>query len=65
MRRETHKHLEDLPGGCNTVVGDMLSELTRLEPNTTAGDDMTEASKTALPLDFGSAAGLCMELALG
>jgi transposase len=26
VRREAHKHLEDLPGWCNTVVGDMLSE---------------------------------------
>ncbi|MEO8020371.1 IS110 family transposase [Polaromonas sp.] len=31
VRRETHKHLEDLPGWCNTVVGDALSELTRLD----------------------------------
>ena len=27
VRREAHKHLEDLPGWCNTVVGDALSEL--------------------------------------
>jgi transposase len=26
-----HKHLEDLPGWCNTVIGDFLSELTRLD----------------------------------
>lgn len=31
VRREAHKHLEDLPGWCNTVVGDALSELTRLD----------------------------------
>ena len=29
--RQAHKHLEDLPGWCNTVVGDALSELTRLD----------------------------------
>ncbi len=31
IRREAHQHLEDLPGWCNTVVGDALSELTRLD----------------------------------
>ena len=31
VRREAHKYLEDLPGWCNTVVGDMLSELTHLD----------------------------------
>jgi transposase len=31
VRREAHQHLEDLPGWCNTVVGDMLSELTHLD----------------------------------
>ena len=31
VRREAHKHLEDLPGWCNTVVGDALSELTHLD----------------------------------
>lgn len=31
VRREAHKVLEDLPGWCNTVIGDMLSELTRLD----------------------------------
>ena len=31
VRREAHQHLEDLPGWCNTVVGDALSELTRLD----------------------------------
>jgi transposase len=31
VRREAHKVLEDLPGWRNTVIGDMLSELTRLD----------------------------------
>ena len=31
IRREAHQHLEDLPGWCNTVVGDALSELTHLD----------------------------------
>ena len=31
VRREAHNHLEDLPGWCNTVVGDALSDLTRLD----------------------------------
>ena len=31
VRREAHKHLEDLPGWCNSVVGDALSELTHLD----------------------------------
>ncbi len=31
IRREAHKVLEDLPGWCNTVVGDMLSEITRMD----------------------------------
>jgi transposase len=31
IRREAHKHLEDLPGWCNTVIGDALSELTHLD----------------------------------
>jgi transposase len=31
VRREAHKHLEGLPGWCNTVVGDALNELTRLD----------------------------------
>lgn len=31
VRREAHNHLEDLPGWCNTVVGDALNELTRLD----------------------------------
>ena len=31
IRREAHKVLEDLPGWCNTVIGDALSELTHLD----------------------------------
>ena len=31
IRGEDHKHLEDLPGWCNTVIGDALSELTQLD----------------------------------
>ena len=31
VRREAHQHLGNLPGWCNTVVGDMLSELTHLD----------------------------------
>lgn len=31
MRREAHKVLEDLPGWCNIVIGDLLGELTRLD----------------------------------
>lgn len=38
VRREAHKHLEDLPGWCNTVVGDALSELTRLDARITEYD---------------------------
>ena len=31
VRREALQHLEDLPGWANTVVGDLLSEVTRLD----------------------------------
>ena len=31
VRREAHKYLEDLPGWCNTVIGDMLSDLGKLD----------------------------------
>lgn len=31
VRREAIRHLEDLPGWANTVVGDLLSEVTRLD----------------------------------
>lgn len=38
VRREAHRHLEDLPGWCNTVIGDALSELTRLDERITQYD---------------------------
>jgi len=31
VRKETCKHLEDLPGWCNTVIGDLLSDLSKLD----------------------------------
>jgi transposase len=31
VRREAMRHLEDLPGWANTVIGDLLSEVTRLD----------------------------------
>jgi transposase len=31
VRRQAHLHLEDLPGWDNTVIGDLLSEVTRLD----------------------------------
>ncbi len=31
MRREAHMVLEDLPGWCNTVIGDLLNHLSRLD----------------------------------
>ncbi len=31
MRREARSHLEDLPGCANTVIGDLLSEVHRLD----------------------------------
>jgi transposase len=31
VRREAMRHLEDLPGWANTVVGDLLSEVSRLD----------------------------------
>jgi transposase len=31
VRREAMARLEDLPGWANTVVGDLLSEVTRLD----------------------------------
>lgn len=34
VRREAHKHREDLPDWCNNVVGDALSELTHLDTRT-------------------------------
>jgi transposase len=31
VRRQAHLHLEDLPGWANTVIGDLLGEVTRLD----------------------------------
>ena len=31
MRREARNHLEDLPGYANTVIGDLLSEVSHLD----------------------------------
>ena len=31
VRREAMRQLEDLPGWCNTVIGDLLSEVSRLD----------------------------------
>lgn len=31
VRREAHKHLEDLPGYANLVIGDLLSEVSHLD----------------------------------
>ena len=31
VRREAHKHLEELPGYANLVIGDLLSEVTHLD----------------------------------
>jgi len=31
VRHEAPRHLEDLPGYANTVIGDLLSEVTHLE----------------------------------
>lgn len=44
VRREAHKHLEDLPGWCNTVVGDALSELTHLDARIKQYDQHIEQS---------------------
>ncbi len=38
MRREIHKVLEDLPGWCNTVIGDLFSHLSRLDERTAEYD---------------------------
>jgi transposase len=38
VRREAHRHLEDLPGYANLVIGDLLSEVTRLDERVTAYD---------------------------
>lgn len=31
VRKEACKHLEDLPGWCNTVIGDLLGDLSKLD----------------------------------
>ena len=38
VRREAHRHLEDLPGYANLVIGDLLSEVTRLDERVGAYD---------------------------
>ena len=38
VRREALQHLEDLPGWINTVVGDLLSEVSRLDERITQYD---------------------------
>lgn len=42
VRRESPKHLEDLHGWCNTVVGDALSELTHLTERIMGYDEYIE-----------------------
>ena len=44
VRRQAHAHLEDLPGWCNTVVGDALSELTHLDARIMQYDQYIEQS---------------------
>lgn len=44
VRREAHKLLEDLPGWCNTVVGDALSELPHLDAHIKQYDQYIEQS---------------------
>jgi transposase len=38
VRREAAQHLEDLPGYANLVIGDLLSEVTRLDERVAAYD---------------------------
>lgn len=38
VRREAARHLEELPGYANLVIGDLLSELTRLDERVSAYD---------------------------
>jgi len=38
VRREACRHLEDLPGYANLVIGDLLSEVTRLDERVTQYD---------------------------
>ena len=47
VRREAHKHLEDLPGWCNTVVGDALSELTHQDARIRQYDQYIEQAAKA------------------
>ncbi len=44
VRREAHQHLEDLPGWCNTVVGDALSELAHMDERIKQYDQYIEQS---------------------
>lgn len=44
VRSRAHEHLEDLPGWCNTVVGDALSELTHLDARIKQYDQYIEQS---------------------
>lgn len=43
VRREALLQLEDLPGWCNTVIGDLLSEVTRLDERIAQYDRHIEA----------------------
>lgn len=43
VRREAMQHLEDLPGWVNTVVGDLLSEVARLDERIAQYDHHIEA----------------------
>ena len=43
VRREAMRQLEDLPGWANTVIGDLLSEVTRLDERITQYDKHIEA----------------------
>jgi transposase len=54
VRREALRHLEDLPGMANTVIGDLLSEVTRLDERIAQYDrhiqQMARASEPARQL---------------
>jgi len=43
VRREAMRQLEDLPGWCNTVIGDLLSEVSRLDERVAQYDRHIEA----------------------
>lgn len=47
IRRQAHQRLEDLPGWCNTVIGDMLSELTHLDERIKQYDQYIEQAAKA------------------